>query len=220
MKTIITIIMVSLFSIGVLKAQDIIIKNDKTEIKSKVMEISDTEVKYKRSEMLDGPTYSIKKADVFMIIYQNGQRDIFQAATPPSANNTPTAAAPTPSAVNTVKKLELLKHDKVKSVWAVNDKIRFRYLGENGIKQRVAGIITDIQSDYVVVDDKRYAVSKIVSFPAITNAWGAIAAYLIVGGLAYAIYSDPIVPAAIIGLDLLIFQHPKKIGSKYSLRIE
>lgn len=35
-------------------AQDIIIKNDKTEFKAKVLEVLDVEVKYKKWEMQDG----------------------------------------------------------------------------------------------------------------------------------------------------------------------
>jgi len=58
-----------------LKAQDLIIKNDKTEIKSKVLEITDTQIKYKKFEMLDGPTYNINKVDVFLIIYKNGLKE-------------------------------------------------------------------------------------------------------------------------------------------------
>jgi len=57
------------------KSQDVIIRNDKTEIKSKVTEITDTDVKYKKIERLDGPTYTIKKVDIFMIIYKDGTKE-------------------------------------------------------------------------------------------------------------------------------------------------
>lgn len=60
-------------------AQDIIIKNDKSEIKSKVTEITETSVKYKKWENLDGPVYSISKSQVFMIIYQNGNRELIES---------------------------------------------------------------------------------------------------------------------------------------------
>ncbi len=56
-------------------AQDLIIKMDKTEIKSKVLELTDDVIKYKKFEKLDGPTYSIKKSDVFMIIYKDGSKE-------------------------------------------------------------------------------------------------------------------------------------------------
>ncbi len=54
------------------KAQDIIIKNDKTEIKAKVIELTEGLIKYKKSGKLDGPLYSINKDEVFMIVYKDG----------------------------------------------------------------------------------------------------------------------------------------------------
>lgn len=68
--------LVMLCSIGFTTiAQDIIVKNDKSEIKAKVLEISETAIMYKKFEMLEGPTYSIKKTEVFMIMYQNGTKE-------------------------------------------------------------------------------------------------------------------------------------------------
>jgi len=59
-------------------AQDIIIKNDKAEIKSKVIELTSTTIKYKKWENQDGPLYNIEKTEVFMILYANGQREIIK----------------------------------------------------------------------------------------------------------------------------------------------
>lgn len=69
------------------KAQDLIVKNDKTEIKAKVLEITEDAIKYKKFEMQDGPTYSIAKRDVFMIVYANGTKEYIESAapTPPKA---------------------------------------------------------------------------------------------------------------------------------------
>ena len=58
-------------------AQDIIYKTDKTEIKAKIIEVLDNDIKYKKFEFLDGPTYSMSKSDIFMIIYKNGQKEMF-----------------------------------------------------------------------------------------------------------------------------------------------
>jgi len=55
-----------------LKAQDIIILNTGEEFKSKVDEVLDADIKYFKWENLNGPKYSIKKTDVFMIRYQSG----------------------------------------------------------------------------------------------------------------------------------------------------
>ncbi len=61
------------------KAQDIIVKNDKTEIKAKIEELTETTIKYKKIEMLDGPSYNINKRDVFMIIYKNGTKEYMES---------------------------------------------------------------------------------------------------------------------------------------------
>jgi len=60
------------------KSQDIIVKNDKSEIKSKILEITEELIKYKKFEMPDGPTYSINKADVFMLLYANGNKEYIE----------------------------------------------------------------------------------------------------------------------------------------------
>ena len=59
------------------KAQDIIVKTNAEEIKSKVLEVTQTEIKYKKFENLTGPTYSISKSETFMIKYENGIKDVF-----------------------------------------------------------------------------------------------------------------------------------------------
>lgn len=60
------------------KSQDIIVKNDKLEIKSKILEITEELIKYKKFEMLDGPTYSINKIEVFMLLYANGTKEYIE----------------------------------------------------------------------------------------------------------------------------------------------
>jgi hypothetical protein len=46
-------------------------------IYAKVLEISPSEVKYKKCDFLSGPTYTIERNDVFMITYSNGSKDVF-----------------------------------------------------------------------------------------------------------------------------------------------
>jgi len=64
-------------------AQDTIYKTDGTEIKSKVVEITNDLIKYKKFSNLDGPSYTVFKAEVFMIVYQNGEREVFKKNEPP-----------------------------------------------------------------------------------------------------------------------------------------
>lgn len=65
-----------------LSAQDMIHKNDSTIIESKVIEIGETEIKYKKFSNPDGPTYTVKKSDVAYVVYQNGERETYTVAQP------------------------------------------------------------------------------------------------------------------------------------------
>jgi tetratricopeptide (TPR) repeat protein len=58
-------------------AQDKIYKTDSTIIESKVQEVGTTEIKYKKFSNLDGPVYSIKKENVKMIVYANGEKELY-----------------------------------------------------------------------------------------------------------------------------------------------
>lgn len=53
-------------------AQDIITKTDNTEFKGKIIEISNTELRYKKFENLDGPTVVLPIVEVKSIKYPNG----------------------------------------------------------------------------------------------------------------------------------------------------
>ncbi len=58
-------------------AQDIIIKRDGSQLTGKVLEITETVVKYKKADNPDGPLYSISVDDIVRINYENGNADIF-----------------------------------------------------------------------------------------------------------------------------------------------
>ena len=58
-------------------AQDIIVQNNGNTILSKVIEIGSTEVKYKKFSNLNGPTYTIAKAEILVINYENGEKESF-----------------------------------------------------------------------------------------------------------------------------------------------
>lgn len=82
-------------------SQDVIVKNDQTEIKAKIEEITETTIKYKKFEMLDGPTYNINVKDVFMIIYKNGTKEYMKAAIPQTAPVAAGTPGTTPVSQNT-----------------------------------------------------------------------------------------------------------------------
>lgn len=66
-----------LFSAGIATAQDVILKKDNTTVLSKVLEITSTEIKYKKWSNQDGPTYSISRSEVTRINFQNGDVESF-----------------------------------------------------------------------------------------------------------------------------------------------
>ena len=70
-------------------AQDIILKNDGTSIKAKVLDITTSEVKYKRFDYKDGPTVTISISEISTIKYPNGQIETFNKNTN-SANTSAT----------------------------------------------------------------------------------------------------------------------------------
>ena len=73
------------------KAQDKLTLNNGDEVNAKVLEITDSEIKFKKSDNLTGPTRVINKSDVFSIKYENGTKDFF-GFTPksPEEHNTTT----------------------------------------------------------------------------------------------------------------------------------
>jgi tetratricopeptide (TPR) repeat protein len=59
--------------------QDKIIKTDSTIIQAKVQEISDAEIKYKKFSNLSGPIYTVKKENVWKIVYENGEQETYNS---------------------------------------------------------------------------------------------------------------------------------------------
>lgn len=66
---------------------DEIIFRSGDETKVKIMEISATELKYKRCDNISGPLYVSKKSEVFMVKYANGTNETFKAEVPGYNNN-------------------------------------------------------------------------------------------------------------------------------------
>lgn len=62
---------------GALNAQDKIVLTNGEEIMAKVTEISDSEIKYKRADNLNGPNMVVYKSSVILINYANGSQDVF-----------------------------------------------------------------------------------------------------------------------------------------------
>jgi hypothetical protein len=76
MKTI-QLIIIGLSLSSRLFSQDTLYTTEGHIIAGKVMEISNDDIKYKKASNLDGPVYVISKADVVLIEYKNGVKDVF-----------------------------------------------------------------------------------------------------------------------------------------------
>jgi hypothetical protein len=81
MKKIILTTVVSIFTTSLCFSQDMITKKSGEDIQVKVIEVTTTEVKYKKFDNLNGPTFTILKSDILMIRYENGTKDIFSVET-------------------------------------------------------------------------------------------------------------------------------------------
>ena len=66
---------------------DEIIYKDGTEIKAKITEINTSEIRYKRCDFIDGPTFVEKQNKVFMIKYSNGKSEMFKTEKAVENNN-------------------------------------------------------------------------------------------------------------------------------------
>jgi len=71
-------------------AQDVITLRNGDQIQARVTEISQSEIRFKRFDNLDGPTRVIPRADVFAINYENGTRDVFNPLTETNVAQTTT----------------------------------------------------------------------------------------------------------------------------------
>jgi opacity protein-like surface antigen len=77
------IIILSLFVLISSKSysQDIIYKKDGSEIETKIVEITNDMIKYKRFDQQTGPLRNMPKSDVFMIIYEDGTKEVLKKDT-------------------------------------------------------------------------------------------------------------------------------------------
>lgn len=87
MRKFILLTIATIFFIASATAQDIIVFRDTNEVAAKVTAIAQDNVSYKRWDNLDGPVYTVNKADVFYIKYQNGLKDIFENTTTTNQSN-------------------------------------------------------------------------------------------------------------------------------------
>ncbi len=113
MKNFLTLI-AFIFLIGTLHAQDSIFKTNGNIVAAKILEISSTEIKYKKFEFLDGPTYVENKTSIKSIRYANGLKEEF-APQPTQAQlqAIPSIVPPTEAGADYYTKQDTYKQSKL-----------------------------------------------------------------------------------------------------------
>ena len=102
-KALLLLLMAGQFMAG--SAKDVIVLNSSDSIKAKILEVTPTEVKYKKLNYLDGPTFVIHKSDIRTITYGNGDVESFvqkeeKNVAVDSTSNSATASANTTASVS------------------------------------------------------------------------------------------------------------------------
>ena len=72
---IIAMLMICIAQFG--KAQDVINYQNGGQMQAKILEISETEIKFKKFSNLEGPVYTIGKNTVTSIMFENGETEVF-----------------------------------------------------------------------------------------------------------------------------------------------
>lgn len=67
---------------AMMQAQDIITRKSGEDIRAKILEVAPDQVSYKKFDNQDGPTFIIKKSDILMITYENGEREVVKNSSP------------------------------------------------------------------------------------------------------------------------------------------
>ncbi|MDR2231877.1 MAG: hypothetical protein LBE56_01995 [Tannerella sp.] len=71
-------------------AQDVIVTRDSRKIEALVIQVNEDNVRYKRYEKPNGPTFVLQKSDIVTILYQNGNVETFEASNPGTQRATST----------------------------------------------------------------------------------------------------------------------------------
>ena len=87
-------IMLIMLSALLAQGQDLITKVNGEDIYAKIIEVGQSEIKYKRFDNLEGPIFTVAKREVLMVRYENGTKDIFSTERSASSANSTYSARP------------------------------------------------------------------------------------------------------------------------------
>jgi hypothetical protein len=109
--------------ISSINAQDLIVLRDGNIIEAKVLEISSSEIKYKRFTHLDGPTIVVQTSDVLSIRYENGTVDVFNTV---PALGQPSAQQNQPTALQRIL-------NELPAIRIAGNSLKFEFIGESWV---------------------------------------------------------------------------------------
>lgn len=79
MKKILFLILCAFGSAVLSHAQDLITTKDGSDIQAVILEVTSSEVKYKKYSNPDGPIFTMPKSEILIVRYENGENDVFSA---------------------------------------------------------------------------------------------------------------------------------------------
>lgn len=73
MKRFLLTLAMIVYAVQIVVAQDVIVTRQAERIDAKVLEVSETEIKYKKTSNPDGPTFVLSTEKIASILYANGE---------------------------------------------------------------------------------------------------------------------------------------------------
>ncbi len=86
MKKVLSLLLAVCFS-ATMFADDVIVTKDSQRINAKIEEVGLDVVKYRRSDNVNGPLYTLAKTEIVTILYENGTIETFQQESKPAYGN-------------------------------------------------------------------------------------------------------------------------------------
>ncbi len=156
-------------------SQDSIFKFDNTILQGKVLEISDIEIRYKKLDFTEGPTYVADKYDVSFIKYSNGMIDSFPEVKPWFRKNKKTTYD-TIKIVNNISPYSLINDNKIK-IQGGNYNFSGQYFGYRKMGDYLLANTNDRQIKGLLLKAEQNRKNRYVGFLAIPlGVVGALAA--------------------------------------------
>lgn len=78
MKRFLLTLAMIVYAVQIVVAQDVIVTRQAERIDAKVLEVSETEIKYKKTSNPDGPTFVLSTEKIASILYANGEVQVFE----------------------------------------------------------------------------------------------------------------------------------------------